>query len=183
MSKAKTTSPALYLEATSMDSSQNSYHLKNFHSAAEALIWQVSPTIAALFTGAPTTPPVQPSSNASHTNLLQLNLSPLRLECKAGERIFAWRCVNTPPKSTIDLSVIIHIVNQASHASLHDTSSYGSGLQKFHIFCNIFLIPELQRLPALFKLLNSFVLWAGSDSDFIDPSIIVGTPLNQWQYQ
>ncbi|KAG2748160.1 hypothetical protein P692DRAFT_201715613, partial [Suillus brevipes Sb2] len=38
--------------------------------------------------------------------------------------------------------------------------SYGSGLRKFHIFCDIFSIPEADRLPASFELLHSFALWA-----------------------
>ncbi|KAI6003147.1 hypothetical protein EDD15DRAFT_2157789, partial [Pisolithus albus] len=43
--------------------------------------------------------------------------------------------------------------------------SYGSGLRKFHIFCDIFSIPEKERLPASFALLHSFALWAASDPE------------------
>ncbi|KAG2346726.1 hypothetical protein BDR05DRAFT_877756, partial [Suillus weaverae] len=42
-------------------------------------------------------------------------------------------------------------------------SSYGSGLKKFHIFCDIFSIPEADHLPASFELLHSFALWAISN--------------------
>ncbi|KAF9000630.1 hypothetical protein BDQ17DRAFT_1245244, partial [Cyathus striatus] len=45
------------------------------------------------------------------------------------------------------------------------TASYGAGLRKFHIFCDVFSIPEQARLPASFELLHSFVLWAASDPD------------------
>ncbi|KAI6140124.1 hypothetical protein BKA82DRAFT_126657, partial [Pisolithus tinctorius] len=40
---------------------------------------------------------------------------------------------------------------------------YGSGIHKFHIFCDIFSIPEAEHLPASFSLLHSFSLWAASD--------------------
>ncbi|KIO01883.1 hypothetical protein M404DRAFT_149050, partial [Pisolithus tinctorius Marx 270] len=40
---------------------------------------------------------------------------------------------------------------------------YGSGICKFHIFCDIFSIPEAEHLPASFLLLHSFALWAASD--------------------
>ena len=51
----------------------------------------------------------------------------------------------------------------ASRASLGDLTSYGSGLWKFHLFCDIFSIPESHRLPASFDVLHSFVLWATAD--------------------
>ncbi|KIJ35347.1 hypothetical protein M422DRAFT_212748 [Sphaerobolus stellatus SS14] len=44
----------------------------------------------------------------------------------------------------------------ASRASLRDTGSYGAGLRKFHIFCDIFSIREADRLPATFEILHSF---------------------------
>ncbi|KAG1759423.1 hypothetical protein EDD22DRAFT_782530, partial [Suillus occidentalis] len=40
---------------------------------------------------------------------------------------------------------------------------------KFHIFCDIFSIPEPDRLPASFELLHSFALWAMTD---LDPGVI-----------
>ncbi|KAF8573543.1 hypothetical protein K439DRAFT_1556198, partial [Ramaria rubella] len=46
----------------------------------------------------------------------------------------------------------------ASRTSLQDSSGYGSRLRKFHLFCDIFSIPEEQRLPASFDLLHSFAL-------------------------
>ncbi|KAG1800516.1 hypothetical protein EV424DRAFT_1332113 [Suillus variegatus] len=86
--------------------------------------------------------------------------SPLRPPCKASEQIFLWRGVNSPPPSTIDNPVIQLIASRASCASLRDTASYGAGLRKFHLFCDIFSIPESNRLPASFELLHSFALWA-----------------------
>ena len=98
---------------------------------------------------------------------LRLNLSPLRPNCKAGDRIFLWRGINTPPLSTIDDPTIRFIENMASHASLRDTTNYGSGLHKFHIFCDIFTVPETWRLPASFELLHSFALWAATDPELV----------------
>ncbi|KAG1751558.1 uncharacterized protein EDB91DRAFT_1045721 [Suillus paluster] len=89
--------------------------------------------------------------------------SHLRPQCKAGEQIFLWRGTNSPPPSTIDNLVIRHIASLANRASLRDTTSYGAGLRKFHLFCDIFSIPEADRLPASFKLLHSFALWAITD--------------------
>lgn len=59
----------------------------------------------------------------------------------------------------------------ASQASLTDQASYGSGLKKFHIFCDIFRIPESNRLPASFEVIHSFALWAASDPEVIDQSL------------
>ncbi|KAF8884477.1 hypothetical protein BD779DRAFT_1536632 [Infundibulicybe gibba] len=61
-----------------------------------------------------------------------------------------WVGVNTPPPSTI------------GH---RNGASYGAGLRKFHIFCDVFSIPEARRLPADFPLLNSFALWAATDPE------------------
>ncbi|KAG1898426.1 uncharacterized protein F5891DRAFT_955592, partial [Suillus fuscotomentosus] len=95
--------------------------------------------------------------------------SPLRPPCKASDRIFfLWRGVNSAPPSTISNLVIQHIASMASmasRASLRDTAGYGAGLHKFHLFCDIFSIPEPDRLPASFELLHSFVLWAVTDPE------------------
>ncbi|KAF8871226.1 hypothetical protein BD779DRAFT_1410241, partial [Infundibulicybe gibba] len=55
--------------------------------------------------------------------------------------------------------------------------SYGAGLRKFHLFCDIFSVPESHRLPAGFPLLHSFALWAATDPALLglEPSHI-GTP-------
>jgi hypothetical protein len=97
------------------------------------------------------------------------SLSYLRPPCKAADRIFLWRGVNTPPSSTIDNPIIRHIASIASRASLRDTANYGSGLRKFHLFCDIFSVPESDRLPASFELLHSFALWAVTDPEPGDP--------------
>ncbi|KAG2146275.1 hypothetical protein DEU56DRAFT_731723 [Suillus clintonianus] len=57
----------------------------------------------------------------------------------------------------------------AVRASLRDTSGYGSGLRKFHLFCDIFSVPENIRLPAPFAVLHSFALWAATDPTQDDP--------------
>jgi hypothetical protein len=109
-----------------------------------------------------------PSSQTGH---LQLKPSHLRPNCKAEERLFLWKGTNTPLPSTIDDPFIHYIEGLASRASLCDTSNYGSGLRKFHVFCDIFSVPELQRLPASFELIHSFALWVVTDPDSIDPII------------
>ncbi|KAJ7225228.1 hypothetical protein B0H12DRAFT_1002157, partial [Mycena haematopus] len=102
--------------------------------------------------------------------------SPLRPHCTADERIFRWRGVNTPPLSVIDDPVIRFLASAASQASLRDTGGYGSGLRKFHLFCDIFSIPESARLPASFELLHSFALWAATDPSLVAPAVLLDTP-------
>ncbi|RDX47953.1 hypothetical protein OH76DRAFT_1305556, partial [Lentinus brumalis] len=55
-------------------------------------------------------------------------------------------------------------------ASLRDTtlSGYGSGLRKYHLFCDIFSIGEDDRLPASFEILHSFCLWAVAEPSECD---------------
>jgi hypothetical protein len=93
------------------------------------------------------------------------------------ERLFHWKGINTPPLSTIDNAFIQYIECIASRASLWDTASYGAGLRKFHVFCNVFSIPEAQRLPASFKVLRSFALWVVTDPDSVDPAIAAAIPI------
>src|SRR6266498_706717 len=70
--------------------------------------------------------------------------------------------------------IIRFLADLASFNSLQDAGNYGSGLPKFHIFCDIFSIPEQKRLPASYDLLHSFVLWATTDPELVDNSIIAG---------
>ncbi|KAF9442291.1 DNA breaking-rejoining enzyme [Macrolepiota fuliginosa MF-IS2] len=93
--------------------------------------------------------------------------SPLRLNCLAKDCIFQWKGVNTPAPITVQHKVITSIADIANHASLQDPASYGAGLRKFHIFCDIFAIPEADHLPTSFPVLHSFVLWAATDPDRI----------------
>ena len=83
--------------------------------------------------------------------------------------MFLWKGVNQPPPSVLDIPVIKHLEDLAAHNTLRDTTSYGSGLRKFHRFCDVFSIPEEDRLPASFPLLHSFALWAAADPD--DPAL------------
>lgn len=94
---------------------------------------------------------------------LLLTPSPLRPACPADQRLFQWRGVNTPPLSTINVPILEVLASLAAEHSLRDAGSYGSGLRKFHIFCDIFSVPESDRLPAAFPLLHSFALWAAAD--------------------
>lgn len=112
--------------------------------------------------------PIVHSSPAAYT-LTELSSSHLRPPCKAPERIFLWRGVTDPPLSTINHPIIRHIADLANRASLRDTAGYGAGLRKYHLFCDIFSVPERDRLPASFELLHSFALWAVSDPDPKDP--------------
>ena len=124
------------------------------------------------------TPPITPQSPdlpRAANGLLQLHPSPLRPNCKADERIFNWVGINTPPATTIDSPVIRYLADLANHASLRDTGSYGSGLRNFHIFCDVFSIPESQWLPASFQVLYSFALWAATDTESIDPLLLGNT--------
>ena len=118
------------------------------------------------------TAPCLPDLSKSANGLLQLCPSPLRSNCKADEQIFSWTGVNTPPASTIDNPVIFYLANLANHASLHDMGSYSSGLRKFHIFCDVFSIPESQQLPASFQTLHSFALWEATDLESVDPLLL-----------
>jgi len=107
---------------------------------------------------------------------LTLQPSPLRPNCRADERIFAWKGVNRPPPSTIDNVIIARIAERAARSSLKDTASYGAGLRKFHLFCDIFSVPESSRLPASSEVLHSFALWASTDPDPSDLVFADGTP-------
>ncbi|KAJ7801342.1 hypothetical protein B0H14DRAFT_2386492 [Mycena olivaceomarginata] len=122
-------------------------------------------------------------TNTAHgeapTSSARLTLKPssLRPHCPASERIFVWRGVNDAIKPPVHINdpVIAHLAALASRASLQDTQSYGSALRKFHLFCDIFTIPESDRLPASFELLHSFALWAASDPEDVDPVIAAET--------
>jgi hypothetical protein len=97
------------------------------------------------------------------TQALSLNPSPFCPHCCADQRLYLWQGPNTPPSATIVHPVIEHLASLATRASLRDAGSYGAGLRKFHLFCDIFSIPEADHLPATFELLHSFALWAVSD--------------------
>ncbi|KAJ7489048.1 hypothetical protein FB451DRAFT_1024953 [Mycena latifolia] len=116
------------------------------------------------------------SAPSSSSSKLELKPSPLRPACPAADRIFMWRGVNSPRPSHINDPTIAYLASLASRASLQDTASYGSGIRKFHLFCDIFTIPESDRLPASFETLHSFALWASTDPDDVDPSIAANTP-------
>ncbi|KAJ7126510.1 hypothetical protein C8R43DRAFT_897721 [Mycena crocata] len=121
------------------------------------------------------------SEARSARGLLSLNPSSLCPRCPADEHIFVWRGVNSPPPSTIDDPVIKFLAGAASRASLRDTGSYGSGLRKYRLFCDIFSIPEAARLPASFELLHLFALWAATDPALVDPVLLQGTPFEPVQ--
>lgn len=125
-------------------------------------------------------PPSTAGAAATREELGALSIlpSPLRPPVLADERIFAWRGVNTPPPSTISHPLIALMAETASRASLRDgtLSGYGSGLRKFHIFCDIFSIPESERLPASFELLHSFCLWAVADPSTSDVALAGDVP-------
>jgi hypothetical protein len=106
---------------------------------------------------------------------LSLQPSSLRPDCHADERIFAWRGVRNAPSSVLNIPVLQHIADLASRASLRETSGYGAGLRKFHLFCDIFQIPEEARLPAPYEVLFAFALWASTTPDPLDPIFADGT--------
>jgi len=75
------------------------------------------------------------------------------------------------PPPTIDNPVIQQLALIETQASLSDQTSYGSGLKKFDVFCDIFSIPEEDRLRARFEVVHSFALWAASDPEVIDEGL------------
>ncbi len=120
-------------------------------------------------------PPAEVGGHAIREDVGALPLLPssLRPPVPADQRIFAWRGVNTPPSTTLSHPLLEHLAREASHASLRagTQSSYGSGLRKFHVFCDAFSIPESARLLASFELLHSFCLWAVADPTTSDVSL------------
>ncbi|VDC02686.1 unnamed protein product [Peniophora sp. CBMAI 1063] len=107
---------------------------------------------------------------------LPLRPSPLRPDVPANERIYKWRGVNTPPSSVLPIAIIEYLYMRARNESLapKTSSGYGSGLRKFHVFCDIHSIPERARLPASVAVLNSFALWSAADPDPADPAFAQG---------
>ncbi|KAJ3711585.1 hypothetical protein C8R42DRAFT_689012 [Lentinula raphanica] len=114
------------------------------------------------------------SIQQDHNGQLEMNPSPLRPRCPAGQRIFQWTGINTPPPSVIDNPVIRLLSNFASEHSLRDTKSYGAGLRKFHIFCDIFSVNEADRLPASFAVLHSFAIWAATNPETLPEGMAQG---------
>jgi hypothetical protein len=103
----------------------------------------------------------------------KLTLQPLLLhpDCLAKDCIFLRRGVDHKECKYLGNPILQHLVDKASHASLHNSGRYGSGLCKFHIFCDVFSIPEAARLPASLDLLRLFVLWAVTDLDLPDVTL------------
>lgn len=108
---------------------------------------------------------------------LELIPSPLRPNCPASERLFRWRGVNTPESPLLDDILLHTIAAQAAEASLKDTAGYGSGLRKFHLFCDIYNIPESERLPATYRVLFSFAMWVAAVPERIPNYMKEHTPL------
>ena len=130
---------------------------------ASSLHWQAPLVVTTLL------PPLLPLDTPSlPLELLPLLPSSLRPHCRADQRLFLWHGVNTPPPLTLQVPVLEHLASLVSTHSLCDPSSYGAGICKFHVFCDIFSVPEPDCLPASFALLNSFALWAAADPTHAD---------------
>lgn len=99
-----------------------------------------------------------------------LRPSEFRPPCKAEDRIIIWKGPNTPPSfsGTTNNEFLHNIHRLACAASIKDRGSYGAGLRKFHLFCDIFSVPENLRLPTSPQLLHSFVLWASTSQMLAD---------------
>lgn len=109
-----------------------------------------------------------------HLDLIPLAPSPLRPDVPSAERIFAWHGTRNPPAAVTPAHPFLTLLaGAASSASLKASTlaSYGAGLRKFHVFCDIFGVAEDERMPASFELLHSFVLWATADADILDDSL------------
>ncbi|PCH35577.1 hypothetical protein WOLCODRAFT_166343 [Wolfiporia cocos MD-104 SS10] len=124
----------------------------------------------------PPSPAPRATYSRAATGPLVLLPSPLRPDCRADQRIHLWRGVHTPPPITLDHPVLRHLANVASQASLRDAASYGSGLRKFHIFCDIFSVQDAECLPASFAILHSFAPWAVAAPDPDNPAFADSTP-------
>lgn len=97
--------------------------------------------------------------STQHPRAYQVNLapkpSPLRPHCFARERLLLWRPeisrlaidqFGRPlPLSTTDIARLQAVLAHAWADSSYET--YGSGLLLYHIFCDVFVIPEFQRAP------------------------------------
>lgn len=136
----------------------------------------------------PSSSPAPPAPVGQDLGILSPNPSPLRPPCSAKERIFIWVGVNTPIPPTLPHPILYHLDAMASHASLVDAASYGAGIRKFHIFCDVSFVPESARLPASLPILKSFALWALTDPYLIDFVLKDGTPFEPvsvtavWKY-
>ena len=140
----------------------------------------LQPTITQIFPYQPTSTTSYNQGDAASIDTSQfplddgatnLNPSPFHPACQAEERIFLWKGINSPSSSTIKNQTIQLIASLASRASLCDLSGYGSGICKFHIFCDIFTILEADCLPASFELLHSFALWAATNPSMLGPGL------------
>ena len=87
--------------------------------------------------------------------------APLRPNCKVQDRLCDWKGVKISPPTHVGRPWLPMIESKALDATVSDSdrASYGAGLEKFHIFCDVFSIPEAERLPASFEVLHSFILW------------------------
>lgn len=123
-------------------------------------------------------PPEERYGVATAVPLAKLKLLPslLRPDCPADQRLFCWKGVNIPPQTMLDIPLLHALANMAIHHSWRDAGSYGSGLRKYHLFCDIFSVPESDRLPASFAVLNSFALWAAADPEPTDIELAGDVP-------
>lgn len=87
--------------------------------------------------------------------------------------VMSMRATDTLPVNKLELPsrapIIHHIADLASRASLKDPS-YSLGLQKFHIFCNLFSVLEMDWLPVGLEFVHSFALWAAAEPNPEDPA-------------
>jgi hypothetical protein len=118
---------------------------------------------------------VLPDGTIQKLGPLQLAASDLRPRCRAGEVIFRWRGPNRPQHTALGIPILQHISDLASRSSLRDAGGCGSGVRKFHIFLDVFGVPEVARLPASKELVHAFALWAACTPDPNDPMFADGT--------
>ncbi|KAF5382385.1 hypothetical protein D9757_009774 [Collybiopsis confluens] len=123
-------------------------------------------------------PSITPGSDrvVEDISSLVLQPSPLRPDCAAGERMFKWKGISSPPNPVLDVPVLLYLHQLATSNSLGDPGSVGSALRKYHIFCDVFSVAEKDRIPASPPLLHSFALWAATDPDPSDPAFPCNIP-------
>ena len=79
---------------------------------------------------------------------------------------------NNPPETGLGPLAFLCLLTPSLTSPCYNVS----GLHKFHVFCDIFSIPESNRLPVSFPLLHPFALWAAADPSLTDSDSLGRVP-------
>ena len=124
----------------------------------------------------------QPGNKPSSARA-KLAPSNLRPHVKAPDRAQHWIPLKTGTSSALDHPVLRELEQKALFHSLKDNKAVGSALRKYHIWADLFNIPERERFPASFQLIYSFGIWAVStrsdvQQDFVFEPVTKKTAMN-----